>query len=187
MGARFPGHDLGEEEAVLRRSLPALLHVLTLVSLLCLPDLGWTRPKKGSSTVDRLAGKVILSPRPFPPSFPSDRAFLKAMKRMDTKVFRATKKGLWEIDFLAFFPVPMEELTCELHFFDRTYKESKGKSEHVETRTKFLSRRGERTLASSLRLEAPQYKKDHTYRLIVARRSDRALLAEATFLLRGPR
>jgi len=170
------------------RHAGALLPAALLSALLLLH--GSTAAGEGKAaprTVDKLAGQVVLSPRPFPPSFPSDEAFLATMRRMKTGSFHAGARGGWDIHFLAFFPFALDELSCEVHVFDVTYKESEGQSTHVETITQFLAQRGQRTLASTLYLDPERYEKEHTYRLIVARRSDRGLLAEARFVLFGKR
>ncbi len=142
---------------------------------------------KGPTVEEALAGKAVLSAREFPASFASDAQFIATMRRMRTRVFRAKKKGVWELHAMVFFPIALDEGACDLHFFDVTHKKETGKSTHVDVRTQFLAHRGERSMASTLILKDPPFKKDHTYRLIVARRSDRGLLADAYFTLKGPR
>lgn len=170
------------------RPIAALLlsTVLLLVPLLAGSPAG-AADKAKATTVDKLAGQVVLSSRPFPAKFQSDGAFLAAMRRMKTDTFRLDPKRGVEIYFLAFFPFELDELSCEVYVFDVTDKAAGGQSKLVETQNQFLAQRGQRTLASTLTLDPERYEKDHTYRLIVARRSDRGLLAEARFVLRGPR
>jgi hypothetical protein len=167
-----------------RRGARRLLGLLLLGGLLG----GVPLPARAAprTTQEQLAGQVILSPREFPSSFPSDRAFLQAMRKMKTSVFKPLPKGGWTLHFLAFFRVPLEETSCEIHVFDVTHKSTAGTSRYVETMNQFLPQRGQQTLASTLRLDPDRYEAGHRYRLIVARRTDRALLAEAHFQLAGP-
>ena len=134
-----------------------------------------------------LAGRAILSPKPFPPSFASEADFLRTMRRMDKKVFRPNAKGVWQIHYLAFFPVALDESSCQVHIFDITDTASGGKSKHVETNTELVGRRASRSLASTLTLHGPSFKPNRNYRVIIARSSDRGLLAKATFQLRARR
>jgi len=145
------------------------------------------KAKASTTTVDALAGRVILSAKDFPHEFSSEANFLRTMRRMHTTSFRPSGKTGWDLQFLAFFPVPLDESICELHLFDVTEKQRGGKSQHVETRSQFVGERGRRTLQGNLRLPEPPFKGERRYRLIVARASDRGLLAEAEFVLRGQR
>lgn len=168
-----------------RRGLVATM--ATLAALAALVGAAGAAPRAPTAAERSLAGRAIMSPKAFPPSFASEAAFLRAMRSMDKKVFYADSKGVWEVHYMAFFPVALDESTCEVHVFDITDKAQGGKSRHVETNTELVGQRGSRTLASTLVLQGPDFKPNRNYRMIVARRSDRGLLAKATFQLRAHR
>ena len=51
-------------------------------------------------------GKIILSKRPFPFRFKSDKALIRHMKRVNSKSFRYDEEGNINIEFMAFFARP---------------------------------------------------------------------------------
>jgi hypothetical protein len=65
-------------------------------------------------------GQIILAKWPFPMGFKSDKAFVKHMKRVNTKVFEYDEDGKVEINLMAFFKKARPDRAYSCRVIDTT-------------------------------------------------------------------
>ena len=120
---------------------------------------------------------VILKKRP-PRKLRSLSSFLRKFGTRDVWPDKR-KKSQWYFDFMAFFPRKLNELELKVKFYDVT-----SAKKFVAGDSIYLSRRGERVLASDMVLEKPNFQPGRKYamQLLTPRKQ---LVASTVFWLRG--
>ncbi len=150
-----------------------------------------TEAQAGSKAARRLKGKVILSQKPFPTSFKSDKAMVKHMKRIDTKRFKFNEHGKISVEIMAFFARAHTATEFTVTIYDVTERRRT-----VESFPIYPGQRSTQILASFVRLEAAPvdadplddgFKAERRYHLVVTKTYGGPVLAETTFAIkRGP-
>ena len=125
-------------------------------------------------------GDIILSKKPFPNDFKSDKAFIKYMNKVDTKVFKQ-KNNSWNIEYMAFLLKPNKSTQCAVTIYDITDP----KDEYMVTTFAFYpNSKNEQIMASHLALTDPPFKPNRKYLIQFSEKYGKAPLAETEFVLR---
>ncbi|MEE2789115.1 MAG: hypothetical protein VX589_17400 [Myxococcota bacterium] len=146
------------------------LGILTILPLLA-------TPAHARDPADVFAGKVILSTKPFPASFKSDRAFVRFMKKANQKSVYYPKSNYLNLEFMGFFgrTYAATEYTCLVYNVTDRNKLVRSFPIYPESREN-------RILASGFRISRDVFPEEKTYRLIVSL-NGRAL-AETVFSIK---
>lgn len=157
------------------------LTVLAVFALLA-PNLSHASDK----VAKRLKGKIVLSTNPFPTSFKSDAAFIKKMKRVDTKQFKYGTEDKISVEFMAFFARAYTVTEFTVTIFDITEKRRM-----VTTFGVYPEQRTTRILASGTRFKIAEMEEEHRFLMVVQPTYGGPVIAETQFAIKagpgGPR
>lgn len=135
---------------------------------------------------DHFKGKIILSTKPFPTSFKNDAAFIKHMKRADTRGFKYGEKDTMNIEFMAFFARPYTSTGYTVTIYDVT----QGRTS-VATFPIYPDQKSTRILASGMTLDLATFQEEKAYLMVVTATYGGPIIAEANFSIKagpdGPR
>ncbi len=151
------------------RSLIATCLLLTCVN-----------PTHARKPADVFGGEIILSTRPFPTSFKSDKAFIRHMKKVKTQKFYYGEKDYIDVEMMAFFTRTLvaTEVVCKvLNLSDR--------KQLVTQFSIYPASRKNRILASSFRITKERFDPNKTYQLYLEHRNE--ALAQVRFSVHKPK
>ena len=134
----------------------------------------------GRKPADVFGGEIILSTRPFPTSFKSDKAFVKHMKKVRTREFRYGEKDFIDVELMAFFnrTLVATEVVCKvINLSDR--------KQLVTQFSIYPASRKNRILASSFRITKEFFLPEKTYQLYLEHGNK--TLAQVRFSVRKPK
>jgi len=134
----------------------------------------------GRKPEDALKGRIILSERPFPSSFPSDASFIAHMRKADTKGFKYGGRDKIPVEFMAFFAQPINVTQLQGTLYDVT--------ERLEMRENFPiypGTKGGRVLASYFEMRKETIETEHRYKLVITSGFRGVVLAEADFAVKA--
>jgi hypothetical protein len=153
------------------------LSIFALVAA-CLAPMG----AQAKSPADKFRGKIILSKHPFPTGFPSDKAFIRHMKKVDTKSFRFKERDNIPVEFMAFFSAPYQATEFTARIFDIT---ERGKTHVVAEFPIYPNQRKTRILASGTLLDKGTFEEEHRYHMVVLVGMRGKALAETRFAIKA--
>ena len=152
------------------RRFPALL----LAGLLLLAFSSSSHARKPARV---FAGKVILSKTPFPGAFKSDRAFIRHMKKVNTrKVFYPTS-GPLNLEFMAFFGKAYRATEFVAIVYDLSDRGRQATSFPI-----MPNQRATQILASGFSMTKDNFPVEHQYRLVISLGG--RILAETRFAIK---
>ena len=159
------------------RSLAYALMALILSALSLSPQVADAR-----SPAKALKGRIILSTTPFPTRFKSDAAFIKHMKKVDTKAFNLEAGKPVDIELMAFFAKPIKATELTATVYDVT-------EEPQEMATTFpiylQGRKAEQIVASNFRLDDQSFKLERRYLLVISTGYRGKILAQTKFSIKA--
>ncbi|MFN3200157.1 MAG: hypothetical protein ACE366_17295 [Bradymonadia bacterium] len=136
----------------------------------------------GRSPAKALKGRVILSTTPFPFKFKSNSAFIKHMKKVDTKAFNLEKGRQTNVELMAFFGKAIKATEVTATIYDITEKPQ----EMVETFPIYLQgNKAEQIVASNFALDLDSYKLERRYMLVITMGYRGKMLAKTTFAVKA--
>lgn len=129
---------------------------------------------------DALKGKIVLSTKPFPVRFKSDAAFIRHMRKVDTKAFRFDGADKIGVEFMAFFarPVTTTQLTAKI--YDVTERR-----QLRDTFPVYPGQRNTRILASYFEMKADKFEVERRYHMVLTAGFKGRVLAETTFAIKA--
>lgn len=126
---------------------------------------------------DVFKGRVIVSTKPFPVNFKSDRAFTRYLKKAHRKRVNYGDKESLDLEFMAFFKRSYGSTEFTGMIFDVT-----GPRKLVETFSIYPQQRTTRVLASHIKLSKDTFPEEHRYYLVVT--LGQTILAETYFTVK---
>jgi len=153
----------------------SLFFVLMVGILMGIPGIGDAR-----KPADVFKRQIILSPKAFPSSFKSDRAFIRHMKKVRTRRLVYPASNRMTIRFMAFFSRPFQVTEFTALLYDMT-----DRGRLVATVPISPNQRATRVLASAFDFERSEFPEEHQYRLIIA--IGTRALAETRFTIKESR
>ncbi len=135
---------------------------------------------QANKVANKLKGKIILSPKAFPSSFASDKAFIKHMRRADTKRFTYGESQKIGVEFMAFFARKYTVTEFTVTIFDITERR-----EMVTTFPVYPQQRETRILASFVRLEPDAFQEEHRFLMVVQPTYGGPVIAETQFAIKA--
>ena len=160
--------------ALIRGRWPLLVGILLVGLGATAPTHAWARkPEKV------LGGRIIVSTKAFPTRFKSDAAFVRHMRKVDTKTIRYGDKEKRSVELMAFFRrVPgVSQLTATL--YDITERR-----EMKATFPIYTTDRETRILASGFVLDKETYPVNRKYHLVITVEYGGRVLAETQFVVK---
>lgn len=145
------------------------------LSLLLAPATAQANP-----VADKLKGRIILSTKPFPASFPNDKTFIKHMRRADTKKFEYDDSQKISVEFMAFFARKYTVTEFTVTLFDVTERR-----EMVDTFPVYPGQRETRILASAVRLEPDPFQEEHRFLMVIQPTYGGPVIAETQFAIKA--
>ncbi len=127
-------------------------------------------------------GKIILSKKPFPFRFKSDKALIRHMKRVDSKSFRYDEEGNIHIEFMAFFARPHRSSQFNAAIYDVTERRRL-----VSTFPVYPNQKMTKILASDVVLDKETFPEERHYLLVISRQYNSPILAESKFAIKWPK
>ncbi len=159
---------------------------LPLTLLAALAMLVPSAAEASDKVANKLRGTVVLSTMPFPTAFKSDRAFIKKMKRVDTKRFVYGTEDKIPVEFMAFFARSYTVTEFTVTIFDVTERR-----EMIKTFPVYPQQRKTRILAASMRIDIDTFEEEHTFLMVVQPTYGGPVIAETKFAVKagkdGPR
>lgn len=149
-----------------------------LVLVLMLTAFASVAEAKGPA--DKFKGKIILSTKAFPTSFKSDAAFIKHMKRAETKGFRYEGKAEINVEFMAFFARPYANTEFTVTIYDMTEGRTLVYSFPV-----YPGQKNTRILASGTSLDKATFAEERSYLMVVTPSYNGPIIAETTFSIKA--
>jgi len=147
------------------------------VAVLLLP--GYAHAKGAVERAFR--GRVVITEKRPPEKFRSDGAFIRFLRANRKEHLWPDKKNKkqWKFEFMAFFKRPLDDLECQIKFFDIT----EGKK-FIAGDTFYTASKGQSILASNMVLESARFSVNRKYLMQVLTPRN-VLLSNTTFWLRG--
>lgn len=139
--------------------------------------LGLFSPSFARKPARVFAGKVILSKTPFPGSFKSDKAFIRHMKRVNTRKVSYGKTGPINLEFMAFFRRPQRATEFVAIVYDLTDRGRQAISFPI-----MPNQRKTQILASGFSMTRDNFPMEHQYRLVISLGG--RILAESRFAIK---
>lgn len=131
---------------------------------------------------DAFTGRIALSNTSFPDNFSNDDAFIKYIRKHDTREFFPEKEdGGWDFHYMAFFKKPISGSKYLVLFYDVTRPEL---PILVTQTTSYPGRPGLRIMAGQYELDPMLFKPDKRYLMLYTPSVDAPAIAEAEFVLR---
>ncbi len=150
--------------------------LLSLLSLAIAP----VSAEASDRVANKLKGRIVLSTKPFPTSFASDKAFIKKMRRIDTKAFEYGEGKKIGVEFMAFFARAYTVTEFTVTIFDLTERR-----EMVSTFPVYPQQRTTRILASFVRLGRDTFEEEHRFLMVVQPTYGGPVIAETQFAIKA--
>jgi hypothetical protein len=137
----------------------------------------------GAKPEDVFKGRIIITKKRLPLKFSSPGAFVAALQAGKTDKIWPTEedgaeKGVWNIEYIAFFSQPLNDSEIQVKFYDITA----GKK-YVAGDPQYTRERGSRIFGSSIQLAKPEFDVRKHYMMTVESRG--RVLATTSFWLLG--
>lgn len=137
-------------------------------------------PSQARAPEKVLKGKIIMSTKRFPSRFKSDKAFVKYMKKVDTKGIRAKEDGSWSFEYMVFARKPVGTIQAAVTFYDITG----GGQRFVNTFNFYTTNKKDRIINGHASLsEEKNFKANRKYLMVFARGYGQKALASTKFAL----
>ena len=131
---------------------------------------------------DVYAGKIVFLKSRLPERFRSSEDMISTLKRASQTTFWADKtgddKGKWRVEVMAFFARPLDDLECQVRFYDVT-----GGVRQLLSSGQVYMHRGDRMFGSSWKLGAPEFEPNKKILMTLENRGH--ILASGTLIIRG--
>jgi hypothetical protein len=132
---------------------------------------------------DVFKGKIIITKHRLPMRFSSPGAFVSALQQNKIDKIWPTEehgddKGVWNLEYLAFFARPLDDSEIQVKFYDIT----QGKK-YVAGDPQYTRERGSRIFGSSIELAKPEFDVRKHYEMTIESRGQ--TIATTTFWLLG--
>lgn len=133
---------------------------------------------------DVFKGRIIITDRRLPMRFPSQNAFIQAVRRASIdRVWPTEEKGndhaVWKLEYIAFFAQPLNDNEITVKFWEL----SGGSPRFVAGDEQYTRERGSRIFSAAITVGKPEFETNKQYRMTI--QSGRRVIAETTFWLRG--
>jgi hypothetical protein len=151
--------------------------------VLALSILVFVRPTSAAKPEDVFKGKIIITKHRLPMRFSSQGAFISALQQNKIDKIWPTEekgddKGVWNLEYLAFFARPLDDSEIQVKFYDIT----SGKK-FVAGDPQYTRERGSRIFGSSIELAKPEFDVRKHYQMTIESRGQ--IIATTTFWLLG--
>ena len=152
------------------------------VALLALALAG-AAAEAGGKPEDVFKGRIIITKKRLPMRFSSAGAFVSAIQGSKTDKIWPTEedgadKGIWNLEYIAFFAQPLNDSEIQVKFFDIT----SGKK-YVAGDAQYTRERGSRIFSSSIQLAKPEFDVRKHYMMTAESRG--RIIATTSFWLLG--
>jgi hypothetical protein len=131
---------------------------------------------------DVYAGKIMFMRGRLPEHFRSAEDFISQVKKTSLGTVWQEKqgddKGKWKFEYIAFFARPLDDLECQVHFYDITG----GQRQLVSSGSVFMHR-GDRMFGSNWKIGAPEFEPNKKILMTLENRGH--VLASGTIIIRG--
>lgn len=125
-------------------------------------------------------GKIILSKSRFPSKFKTDKAFVKHMRKVDTKAIYPQADGTWSFEYMAFPRKKVGTIQAAVTFYDITG----GRKKLVNTFSFYMRKPGDKILNGYASLsESKNFKANRKYLMVFSRGYGQPALASTKFAL----
>jgi len=133
---------------------------------------------------DVFKGKIIITDKRLPSRFPSQNAFIHAVRRAAVdRVWPIEEKGndvaVWKFEYIAFFAKPLNDNEITVKF----WQIGMGSPRFVAADEQYTRERGTRIFSAAITVAKPEFETNKQYRMVL--QSGRRIIAETTFWLRG--
>ncbi len=134
---------------------------------------------KGTMPEDLLAGKLIISDKPFPMHWNSVGSYVSQLKGMNKGTLWYDKKtGKLRLEYAAFFARPVDDVQVQLVIYDVT-----NGTKEQKTSTENFMHRGDRVLFNTITLDKEDFPMNKKYLLAIQQRGK--TIASGTVIVRG--
>jgi hypothetical protein len=145
--------------------------------------LAFAAPTSAAKPEDVFKGKIIITKHRLPMRFSSPGAFVSALQQNKIDKIWPTEehgddKGVWNLEYLAFFARPLDDSEIQVKFYDIT----QGKK-FVAGDPQYTRERGSRIFGSSIELAKPEFDVRKHYQMTIESRGQ--IIAATTFWLLG--
>jgi hypothetical protein len=156
---------------------------LGFVALLTLTLASAAAQAAGAKPEDVFKGRIIITKKRLPMHFSSAGAFVQAVQASKTDKLMCAdedgaEKGVWNVEYIAFFAQPLNDSEIEVKFYDITA----GKK-YVAGDAQYTRERGSRIFSSSIQLAKPEF--DVRRRYMMTAESRGRIIATTSFWLLG--
>ena len=130
----------------------------------------------------KFKGDIIVSVKPFPRRFKSDRDFIKHMRKVNTHEIKAEGEDDWQFNYMAFLKGQLGSRQGWIVYYDVTQP---GSAKYINSYQFHTRNPEERIQSGTARLSSEQFKPDRKYVMAFKRsfQSPKAL-AETVLVLR---
>ena len=154
-----------------------------LVALLTLTFAAGATQAGGAKPEDVFKGRIIITKKRLPMRFSSSGAFVQAVQSQKIdKIWPTSEdgpdKGVWDLEYIAFFAQPLNDSEIQVKFFDITA----GKK-YVAGDPQYTRDKGSRIFGSSIQLAKPEFDVRRHYMMTVESRG--RIVATTSFWLLG--
>ena len=120
-------------------------------------------PAHGRKPEDVFAGQIILSTKPFPYRFKSDRAFVRHMKKVRKKAVYYPASNEISLEFMAFFgrAYAATEYTCLVYNLTE-------RNRMVTSFPIYPESRNNRILASGFKIKIDEFPEERHYQIVIS-------------------
>lgn len=158
------------------KTLRTPVSLMLTAALLC----SFVPPSAARAPEKVLKGKIIMSTKRFPSKFKSDKAFVKYMKKVDTKGIHAKKDGSWSFEYMVFARKPVGTIQAAVTFYDITG----GGQKFVNTFNFYTTDKKDRIINGHASLsEEKNFKANRKYLMVFSRGYGQKALASTKFAL----
>ena len=133
---------------------------------------------------DVFKGKIVITEKRLPSRFPSQGAFIQAVRRASTdRIWPIEEKGndhaVWKFEYIAFFAKPLNDNEITVKF----WQIGMGSPRFVAADEQYTRERGTRIFSAAITVAKPEFETNKQYRMVL--QSGRRIIAETMFWLRG--
>ncbi len=157
--------------------------VIGFVALVALTLAGARTQAGGGKPEDVFKGRIMIVKKRLPMRFSSAGAFISAIQSSKTDKLWPTEedgadKGVWNVEYIAFFATPLNDSEIQLKFYDITA----GKK-YVAGDAQYTREKGSRIFSSSIQLAKPEFDVRKHYMMTAESRGH--VIATTSFWLLG--
>jgi hypothetical protein len=131
---------------------------------------------------DVYAGKIVFMRNRLPEHFRSAEDFISQVKRSSMGTLWPEKqggdKGKWKFEYMAFFARPLDDLECQVRFYDVT-----GGGRQLVSSGSVFMHRGDRMFGSNWTIGAPEFEPNK--RILMTLENRGRVLAAGSLIIRG--